>query len=117
MIAVCEGLLYGYKAGLKLDEMVSLLSNGAGTSFSLTKYCPRQLQRNFEPGFYVEHFVKDLTICLEEARRMNLALPGLALASQLYNALQGQGGARMGTQGLLTALEKMNGVTVDTYTS
>jgi 3-hydroxyisobutyrate dehydrogenase len=87
MIGTCEALIYGHKAGLKLDEMIGLLSKGAAGSFTLEKLAPRALNRNFEPGFYVEHFVKDLNICLEEARRMNLCLPGLALASQLYNAL------------------------------
>jgi len=76
---------------------------------------PKALKRDFEPGFYVEHFVKDLNICLEESRRMNIGLPGLALANQLYNSLQAQGGSRMGTQGLLIALETMNAVKVDTY--
>jgi 3-hydroxyisobutyrate dehydrogenase-like beta-hydroxyacid dehydrogenase len=66
------------------------------------------LKRDFEPGFYVEHFVKDLGICLAESKRMGLALPGLALANQFYLALVAQGGARMGTQGLLTTLERFN---------
>ena len=100
---------------MKLDDLIKLLSGGAARSFTLEKWMPKALKRDFEPGFYVEHFVKDLNICLEESRRMNIGLPGLALANQLYNSLQAQGGSRMGTQGLLIALETMNAVKVDTY--
>ena len=73
------------------------------------------LKRDFEPGFYVEHFVKDLGIILDESRRMGIALPGTAQAEQLYQALMAQGGARMGTQGLLTVLENLNNSKVDKY--
>jgi 3-hydroxyisobutyrate dehydrogenase len=66
--------------------------------------------RNFDPGFFCEHFVKDLSIVLAESRRMNLSLPGLSLAYSLYVALMAQGGSRMGTQGLMTALERLNGI-------
>ena len=61
--------------------MINLLNKGAAGSFSLERLAPRMLRRDFDPGFYVEHFVKDLSIALEEARRMKLGLPGLALAS------------------------------------
>jgi 3-hydroxyisobutyrate dehydrogenase len=69
---------------------------------------PRILRGDFGPGFYVEHFVKDLGIALAEAKRMRVALPGLALAEQLYVALMAQGGARLGTQALFCALDRMN---------
>ena len=115
MVAVCEGLLYGHKAGLDLNQMINLLKKGAAGSFSLERLGPRMLKRDFEPGFYVEHFFKDLGIALEEAKRMKLSLPGLALASQLYQAMIAQGGERMGTQGLLTTLEKFNATEVRKY--
>ena len=73
------------------------------------------MKRDFEPGFYVEHFVKDLGIVLDEAKRMNVCLPATALASQLYNALVAQGGAKMGTQGLITAIEKLNNTEIKKY--
>ena len=79
MIGVCESLIYGYKAGLKLDQMIELLKGGAAGSFSMEKLGPRMLQRDFEPGFYVEHFAKDLGICLEESKRMGISMPGTAL--------------------------------------
>lgn len=115
MVGLCEALVYGHKAGLDLHQMILLLNKGAAGSFSLEKLAPRILRRDFEPGFYVEHFIKDLGIALEEARRMKLGLPGLALASQLYQALGAQGFERKGTQALLLALEQMNGVQVRKY--
>ncbi len=69
------------------------------------------LKGDFEPGFFVEHFIKDMEIALGEARRMNLALPGLALAHELYLALRAQGGGRKGTQALLLALARLSDVT------
>jgi 3-hydroxyisobutyrate dehydrogenase len=110
MIALCEGLLYGYKAGLNLETVFKSVSVGAAGSKALEVLGPRILARNFEPGFYVEHFIKDMGIALQEARRMNLALPGLALAEQLYLALQAQGYGRKGTQGLMLALEALSGI-------
>ena len=62
----------------------------------------------FAPGFVVEHFVKDMGIALAEAKRMNLALPGLALAEQLYLALVAQGGGRRGTHALVQALARLS---------
>ena len=73
------------------------------------------LKRDFDPGFYVEHFVKDLGIALAESKRLGIALPGCALAQQFYHALMAHGGAKMGTQGLLTTLEKFNNTEVSKY--
>jgi 3-hydroxyisobutyrate dehydrogenase len=101
-------LLYAYKAGLDLNVMLQAISGGAAGCWSLDNLAPRIVNRNFEPGFYVEHFVKDMEIALEEARRMNLSMPGLALVHQLYKALEAQGHGKKGTQGLMLALEKMS---------
>src|ERR1700687_2471885 len=97
MIAVCEGLLYGYKAGLDLETVFKSVSVGAAGSKALEVLGPRMLARNFEPGFYVEHFIKDMGIALAEAEKMNLSLPGLALAHQLYLAVEAEGYGRKGT--------------------
>jgi 3-hydroxyisobutyrate dehydrogenase len=110
MVAVCEGLLYGYKAGLDLETVLKSVSVGAAGSKALEVLGPRMLARNFEPGFYVEHFIKDMGIALDEARRMGLSLPGLALANQLYLAVQAQGWGRKGTHALMLALEQMSNV-------
>jgi 3-hydroxyisobutyrate dehydrogenase len=110
MIALCEGLLYGYRAGLDLETVFRSVSVGAAGSKALEILGPRILARNFEPGFYVEHFIKDMGIALAEAERMNLSLPGLALAKQLYEAVRAQGYGRKGTQALMLALEQLNNV-------
>jgi 3-hydroxyisobutyrate dehydrogenase len=108
MIGVCEALLYAYKAGLDPATVLQSVGGGAAASWSLNNLGPRIIARNFEPGFFVEHFVKDMGIALDEARRMNLALPGLALANQLYIAVQAQGYRRKGTQALMLALEHLS---------
>jgi 3-hydroxyisobutyrate dehydrogenase len=108
MIGVCESLIYGYKAGLDLPTMLSSISGGAAKCWTLDVLAPRVLARNFDPGFFVEHFIKDMGIALDEAKRMGLCLPGLALVHQLYLAVQAQGHGRLGTGALMLALEQMS---------
>jgi 3-hydroxyisobutyrate dehydrogenase len=110
MIAVCEALLYGYKCGLDLETVFKSVSVGAAGSKALEVLGPRMMKRDFEPGFYVEHFIKDMGIALAEAEKMNLSLPGLGLAKQLYESVRALGYGRKGTQALLLALEAMSGV-------
>ena len=108
MIGVCEGLLYGYKAGLDLDKVLQSVGTGAAGSWSLNNLGPRMIAGNFEPGFFVEHFLKDMGIALSEAKRMKLSLPGLALAEQLYRAVDAQGLGRKGTHALMLALASLS---------
>jgi 3-hydroxyisobutyrate dehydrogenase len=110
MIGVCEALIYGFKAGLDLDTMLSSISKGAAACWSLDVLAPRIVRGDFEPGFLVEHFVKDLGIALNEAGRMNLSLPGLGLAGKLYQELVEMGKGNKGTQALYLALEKLSGL-------
>ena len=109
MVGVCESLIYGHRAGLDLETMLQSIRSGAAGCWTLENLAPRALKRNFDPGFFVDHFVKDMGIALDEAKRMRLALPGLALVHQLYVALQAQGGGRRGTHALLLALERISG--------
>jgi 3-hydroxyisobutyrate dehydrogenase len=110
MVGVCEGLLYGYRAGLDLETVMQSVASGAAESWSLSKLGPRIIAGNFDPGFFVEHFIKDMGIALEEAKRMRLSLPGLALAHQLYLSLQALGHGRDGTHALELALAQMSGI-------
>ena len=110
MVGVCEALLYAYNAGLDPETVLEAVSGGAAGSWSLSNYAPRMLKGDFAPGFMVDHFIKDIEITLGEARRMNLAMPGLALAHELYLALRAQGGGRDGTQSLLRALARISAV-------
>lgn len=108
MIAMCESLVYGLRAGLDLEKVVQSIRGGAAGSWALDNLAPRVLKGNFEPGFFIEHFVKDMRIALDEAARMNLALPGLALVHQLYTAMQAQGHGKKGTQALFLALKQLS---------
>jgi 3-hydroxyisobutyrate dehydrogenase len=108
MVAIAEGLLYAHRAGLDLPTVLASVSGGAASSFALSTYVPRVLAGDFTPGFAVDHFVKDMGIALAEARRMRLALPGLALAESLYVALQAHGHGRSGTQALVLALAELS---------
>ncbi|KAG8367332.1 hypothetical protein BUALT_Bualt16G0061200 [Buddleja alternifolia] len=113
MVGLCEGLIYAHKAGLDLNNFLNAISTGAAGSKSLDLYGNRILKRDFEAGFYVNHFVKDLGICLRECQNMGLSLPGLALAQQLYVSLKAHGEGDLGTQALILALERLNNVSLE----
>ncbi len=110
MIGVCEALLYGYKAGLNLETVMKSVSSGAAGSWSLSNLGPRIIDNNFDPGFFVEHFIKDMGIVLEESKKMGLSLPGLALGHQLYLSVQAKGHGRDGTHALQLALASMSDI-------
>lgn len=110
MIGVCEALLYGHRAGLDLETVMKSVASGAAGSWSLENLGARIIANNFDPGFFVEHFVKDMGIALEESKRMGLSMPGLALAHQLYLSLVALGHGRDGTQALQLALASMSGI-------
>ena len=110
MVGVCEALLYAFRAGLDIAKVLGTIGAGAAGSWSLTNYSPRALRGDFEPGFKIDHFIKDLGIALAEARRMKLSLPGLALAEQLYIAASGQGLGQKGTHALVLALAQLSNV-------
>lgn len=110
MIGVCEAMLYGHKAGLNLETVMQSVSTGAAGSWSLSNLGPRIMVNNFDPGFFVEHFIKDMGIALAESRRMGLSMPGLALAEQLYQSVKAKGWGRNGTHALMLALAELSGI-------
>jgi 3-hydroxyisobutyrate dehydrogenase len=110
MVAVCEALLYAYRAGLDPEQVLASVASGAAGSWALTNLAPRMLAGDDAPGFRIEHFVKDMGLALAEARRMRLALPGLALAHELYAALDARGRGGDGTQALIHALARLSNV-------
>lgn len=101
MIGVCEALVYAKRAGLDPETVLKSISAGAAGSWSLSNYVPRILAGDYAPGFFIKHFIKDMKIALEEAEKMNLPLPGLALAKQMYEELAEQGEENSGTQALI----------------
>lgn len=108
MIGVCEALIYGRRAGLDLETMLQAIRGGAAACWTLDTLAPRILKGNFDPGFFVDHFVKDMGLALDEAKRMHLTLPGLTLVHDLYQRVQQLGHGRKGTHALFLALEEMN---------
>lgn len=100
MVAVCESLAYAKRAGLDLATVLKSIGSGAAGSWSLNNLGPRIIAGNFEPGFYVKHFIKDMTIAFNSAQEMGVGTPGLALAKTLYENLAEAGGENLGTQGL-----------------
>ena len=107
MIGVCEGLIYGVKAGLDLNTMLESITKGAAACWTLDVLAPKVVKGDFSPGFSVDNFVKDLTIALQEAEAMKLSLPGLALVKQLYLSIQAMGKGSSGTQVLYLALKRL----------
>lgn len=105
IMGVCEGLAYGKAAGLDLPTVLKSIGGGAASGFQLNVLGPKIINGDFAPGFYVEHFIKDLGIALAEAQRMQLDLPALALARKLYEELVQQGHGRLGTQALFKHYE------------
>ena len=108
MIGVCEALVYAHHAGLDGEKLLGSIRQGAARCWTLANLAPKMLQRDFAPGFFVEHFIKDMGLALSEANRMGLLLPGLAIVHKLYQAVQAYGHGRSGTHALLLALENMS---------
>lgn len=109
MFSVCESLLYAQEAGLDVDTWLELVVSGAGGSTAMNTLGRRILKGDFAPGFFVEHFVKDLGLCLEECRRMGLVLPGTERAEECYRMVQALGGGKNGTQSLIRILAESCG--------
>ncbi|MDR2762295.1 MAG: NAD(P)-dependent oxidoreductase [Planctomycetaceae bacterium] len=108
MIGLCEALLFAYRSNLDLEKVLQSVSTGAAGSWSLSNIAPRIIRNDFNPGFFIEHFVKDIGIALDESKRMNLSLPGLALVEQFYVAAKSKGYGKNGTQALLKVLAELN---------
>lgn len=108
MIGVVESLLYAQRAGMDAHGVIDIIGQGAASSWSINNLGRRIADGDFNPGFYIKHFVKDMGIALEEARRMRLSLPGLALVHQFYVAAMAMGWESLGTQGLYKVLASLN---------
>jgi len=109
MIGVCESLLYADKAGLDQQSVIDIIGKGAASCWSINNLGPRIVSGNYEPGFVVDHFIKDMGIALQEADGVGLSLPGLALVHKLYLEVKAQGHGRLGTHALMLALKALNG--------
>ncbi|MFC5649453.1 NAD(P)-dependent oxidoreductase [Paenibacillus solisilvae] len=104
MIGVCEAMVYAKRAGLHPETVLKSIETGAAGSWSLSNLAPRMIRGDFEPGFYVKHFIKDMKIALDAAEEMGILTPGLELAKSLYDELAESGEADSGTQALFKLL-------------
>jgi len=98
MLALAESLVYAKAAGLSEEAVLNTISKGAAGSWSLDNYGPRILNNDYEPGFYVEHFLKDLKIVVEESEAFGLDLKGTKLVKDIYQRLLDLGFGKAGTQ-------------------
>jgi 3-hydroxyisobutyrate dehydrogenase len=110
LVGVCEALVYARRAGLDAETVLQSVSSGAAGSWTLANLAPRALAGDFAPGFFVDHFVKDLGIALAEARAMHVSVPAVALVEQLCVALQAAGHGRDGTQSLVSLVASLSGL-------
>lgn len=106
MLGVCEAVAYAERSGLDPNRVLESISSGAAGSWSLSNLAPRIIQGDFSPGFFVKHFIKDMTIALQEAEAMGMATPGLTAAKEAYEKLAADGGEDLGTQGLYQLYRK-----------
>lgn len=106
MIGVCEAIMYAKKAGLDPGRVLDSITTGAAGSWSLSNLAPRMIKGDFAPGFYVKHFIKDMTIALESAQDLGLSTPGLSLSLDLYKELAANGEDDSGTQALIKYFER-----------
>ena len=109
MFSVCESLLFAQEAGLDVAQWLELVVPGAAGSTAMGTLGRRLLKTDYAPGFFIDHFIKDLGLCLEECRRLHLVLPGVTLAEEFYRMMQAQGRGRQGTQALIQCLATLSG--------
>ncbi len=105
MIGVCEALVYARRSGLDPITVLKSIETGAAGSWSLSNLGPRIINHDFDPGFYVKHFIKDMRIALQSAKEMGLETPGLSLAESLYGQLAEMGEGESGTQALYKLID------------
>ena len=107
-LAVCEGLIYGQAVGLDLKNVLNSIESGAAGSWTLSNLGPRMLKGDFDPGFFIKHFVKDLRIAKKVADVKELTMPGLKLALELYEAMIADGDGDLGTQALFKKMKSLS---------
>lgn len=106
MLGVCEAIAYAKQSGLDPTTVLESISGGAAGSWSLSNLAPRMIADNFDPGFYVKHFIKDMRIAAESSANLGLETPGLDLALSMYQKLAEGGGENFGTQALYKLYSK-----------
>ena len=103
LAGVCEAIAYARAVGLDVDEVLSTISGGAAGSWQLSNNGPKSAHGDFAPGFFIKHFIKDMTLADGEARERDLPMPVLEKVLAMFRALEAQGYGDEGTQALIRA--------------
>ena len=103
LAGVCEAIAYARVVGLDVDEAIATLCGGAANSWQLANNGPKSAHGDFAPGFFIKHFIKDMTLADGEARTRDLPMPVLEKVLAMFRALEAQGHGEEGTQALIRA--------------
>lgn len=103
---VCEAISYAKRVGLDVQTMLNSIQNGAAGSWQMSNMAPRMLKGDFEPGFFVKHYIKDMKIATEEASDVNLEMGVLNRVLDMYESLAKEGKGDLGTQALIQYYEE-----------
>ncbi len=103
---VCEAVAYARAAGLDLEAMLKTIGCGAAASAQLQKIAPKMVSGDFAPGFYIKHFIKDMSIAQQEAETAGLSLEVLQQVCGMFQKLEAQGKGDNGTQGIIEYYNK-----------
>ena len=104
--ALSEGINFGIKAGLKMEDVIEVISKGAAQSWQMENRYKTMIDDKFEFGFAVDWMRKDLKIALDEAKKNNSLLPITEIVDQYYGDVQKLGGNRWDTSSLIRRLRK-----------
>lgn len=104
--SLCEAIAYGRKVGLDVNTMLASIGAGAAGSWQMANTAPRMLKKDYAPGFYIKHYIKDMNIASEEAEDVGLELPILNEVLRLYERMDAEGLGNLGTQALIKEYEK-----------
>ena len=105
MTGMCEALTFAKECGLDRQTLLEAMAGGSANSWSLANYGPRILKNDFEPGFFVKHYIKDMKLAEEAADELDLDLPAHSLTRELYEELAEGGFEDKGTQSLYCLYE------------
>ena len=103
--SLAEALNFGVRAGIDMESVIQVISNGAAQSWQMENRYRSMLENYYEHGFAVDWMRKDLSIVFEEARNNGSRLPVASLVDQFYAEVQAMGGGRWDTSSLLARLQ------------
>ena len=108
LIGLSEGLVFAERAGVDKEAFVEAVRGGAAGSMAMELFGKRMIERDFRAGGFAEYMVKDLGMGVEGEGAV--VVPGAALAKQLFSGMVANGDGKMGTQGVVTVIERINGI-------